>query len=82
MLFHARSMFGVPLGLLLGQGFRLGIPWLGVPIGVAPGQGSHWGSQGIGVPIGVAPGQGLGDPWPFGTPQRILALWDPPRPPP
>ena len=72
MLIHARSMFGVPLGLLQGQG-------------------SHWGSQGMGFPLGLLLGMGfpLGRSWSgprgplaLGTPQGILALWDPPRPPP
>ena len=75
MLIHAHSLFGVPLG----------IPGFGVPIGVAPGTGVPLGIPGLGVPIGVAPGQGLWGPpslWALGTPLGILALWDPPRPPP
>ena len=64
MLIHARSLFGVPLG----------IPGFGVPIGVAPGTGVPLGIPGFGVPIGVAPGQGLGGPWPLGPPKASWAL--------
>ena len=65
MLIHAHSLFGVPLGLLLGQG----IPGFGVPIGVAPGTGVPLGIPGLGFPLG----------WLQVRASGALGPWDLPR---
>ena len=66
-------------GLCLGS--HWGSQGLGFPLGLLLGQGSHWGSQGMGFPLGRSR-SGPRGPLALGTPQGILALWDPPRPPP
>ena len=85
MLIRAHSLFGVPLGLLLIQGFPLGLLQVRVPIGDPRVWGSHWGCSWVWGSHWAAPGQGLGGPWPLGPPKGSwpfgTPLGHPPRPP-